>query len=168
MTDINYHFNKSITLEQAFLGGYFKIRTAQGVTLKVKIKPGSYTGKIVRLNRIEKNNECLANNILIKLHVLDHPLYKVEGLNLTSTLIITPADAKLGTTKKIPAPDGKEITVKILPNSKTEHEIIIKNAGLKDKSKTGHIIYKLQFAEFNFFDEVLPYLKNIRDHSHLN
>lgn len=159
-------YYKNITLEQALTGGYFKIQLQNGHKVKVVLKPGVYSGKIIRLKNSEPHENGKLNDIYIELNVMDHPLYHIEGLNVKAPLIVTSAEAKMGATKQLIGPDGKLISLEVLPDSENGHEIIIKNAGLSDKYNKGDIVYQLKVI--NWIDEELIDLKNVGNTSMLN
>ena len=147
-------YQKNITLEQALLGGNFTIQVGNGQIVRVKLKPGSFNGQVIRLKAIAgSTNKSLSQDTYIQLKVLDHPMYRVDGLNIMATLQITPAEAKLGGQKKISAPGGDIITLSIKPKSADGDQIVVKGAGLSDKNKTGDIVYKIKIDVLDHIDE---------------
>jgi len=154
MNNINYLYQKNITLEQAIAGGNFKIQTENGQTIKVKLKPGSFNGQVIRLKGSENTDSNKQNDTFIELKVLDHPLYSVDGLNLNALLVITPADAEVGCVKNFPGPNGKPVKARVNPKSKEGQEVVVKGAGLSDKENTGDIIYKIRIDFLDDLDEV--------------
>ena len=149
-------YQKNITLEQAVLGGNFKIQIENGQMIKVRLKPGSFSGQVIRLKAIAgQDNLILPKDTFIRLHVMDHPFYSVNGLNLKASLLITPAEAELGCTKRVLSPDGKGMNVIVKPKSKDGDQILIKNAGLSDKKKTGNIIFQIKIDLMDNVDESL-------------
>jgi molecular chaperone DnaJ len=149
-------YQKNITLEQAVLGGNFKIQIENGQMIRVLLKHGSFSGQVIRLKAAAGlNTASLPKDTFIKLHVMDHPFYRVNGLNLKASLLVTAAEAELGCTKKIVSPDGKQMDVIVMPKSKDGDHILIKNAGLSDKKKTGDIIFQIKIDFLDNVDDAL-------------
>ena len=154
MNTLNHNYYKNITLEQALVGGNFKIQLEDGHTLKVKLKPGSYTGQIIRLKNLEDNIENIRiSDTLITLNVLDHPIYHINGLNLEAKLVITPAEAKLGTQKRWPGPDGAPMVIKIPKDSKANQNIVLKHKGLRQKEIAGDLIFQIRIEDLTSYED---------------
>lgn len=153
MNRIKSLYHKNITLEQAISGGNFKIRLSKGKTIRVTIKPGSYSGKVIRLKEPGKMENGKKSDTFIELKVLDHPLYSLDGLNLNASIILTPTEALLGCSKRITGPNGKPIVVNVPPESKDGDRIILNGAGLINRQETGDIVLKVNIDpldELNF------------------
>lgn len=155
MSDLNICLHKNITLEQAYIGSYFTIRIPGGERVKVHLKPGTPNGHVLRLKKLGNVSDDGQDmgDAFIKLRIIDHPLYKLNGLDINAHFVVTPAEAFMGTVKKVPGPDGKIIVFRIAPNSKSGDTIVIKAAGLKNGDKTGDIIFTIQIEKIDFLDD---------------
>jgi molecular chaperone DnaJ len=162
MNNICHLYEKNITLEQALSGGNFKIQIEQGKTIKVRLKPGSFNGQVIRLKNTENSPDCAKKDTFIKLHVLDHPLYNIDGINLRSSMIVSPAESEMGCEKKMIGPSGKQLSVNVKAKSKDGDEIIVEGAGLSDGNDTGNIVYKIKIDFLDEFDEA-AFLNNFAE-----
>ena len=151
--DIYYH--KNITLEQVISGGNFVIFLQNGKKVKVNINPGVKDGQVIRLLEAGQNAEMgVMGDVLIELKVMDHPLYKLHGLDLHAALILSPAEAELGCLKTMPGPNGKKISVKVLPKSKQGDIVIVEKAGIKKNAEIGSIHFEIKIEEINAFEAI--------------
>ncbi|MCB0282416.1 MAG: hypothetical protein H6627_02395 [Calditrichae bacterium] len=155
MENLNISFHKNITLQQAYCGAYFTIQIPNGEIVKVFLKPGTPDGHVLRLKRLGNVSDDGQNmgDAFIKLKIIDHPLYKLNGLDINAIYVITPAEALMGAVKKIPGPDGKILAFRIAPNSKTGDTVIIEDAGLKNGDKKGNIVFTLQIENLEHLNE---------------
>ncbi len=155
MNKSNLYFHKNITLEQALAGGNFYIHLDTGEKVKVNLNPGIKDGQIIRLKELGQITETEnGGDVLIKLKVMDHPLYKLQNLDLHAVLIISPAEAELGCSKTMPGPDGKKLTVGVLPKSKNGQIICVENAGIKKNDKTGNILFEIIIEDLTSFESI--------------
>ena len=158
MTSLDKRYFKNITLEQALIGGKFRIQLEDGSTVKVILKPGSYTGQVIRLKREEDPiSKKLLKDTLITLNVLDHPMYRIDGLNLEAIVVLTAAEVKMGTSKKLPGPDGGFIEINIPKDSKQDQKIVIKEKGLRQKYLSGDIIFQIKIGDFSFIEDKIKF-----------
>lgn len=168
MNNINQIYHKNITLEQALLGGIFKIQLENGKTVKVKLKPGCFSGQIIRLKDLGLLNNGVQSDAFIELKVLDHPVYAVDGIDLHATFMISPVEALTGCSKIITGPNGKPLTVVILPDSEDGAEIRILRGGLSDRQKTGDLIYTVKINYLNEITKAVINNQNNDPESYLN
>jgi len=158
MTSLNKRYFKNITLEQALIGGKFRIQLEDGSTVKVKLKPGSYSGQVIRLkSNLELPSNKPRKDTLITINVLDHPMYRIDGLNLEAIVVLTAAEAKMGTLKKLPGPDGGFIEINIPKDSKPDQKIVLKEKGLKQKEISGDIIYQIKIEDLSFIESEIKF-----------
>jgi DnaJ-class molecular chaperone len=155
MRDLNIHLYKKITLEQALCGGNFVIQLNEGRLVKVQLKPGISDGQKIRLKSfgLASADGMQKGDALITLNVLDHPFFKVAGLDINSIFVVSPAEAMSGTVKQIQGPDGKKIAVRIAPNSKNGDVVTVKGAGLKRNDEAGDIHFQIQIEELEELNE---------------
>ena len=69
-------------------------------------------------------------NLFIEIEVLDHPWFERDGADILMALPVNYADLLLGNTVTIPHIDGKELQIKIPPNSKPGDTIALPRRGL--------------------------------------
>ncbi len=92
-----------ISLEEAFYGSEKKIafRTEDGTlkTISVTIPKGIQNGEKIRLQNLGKSGKNGGENgdLLIRVNILKHEKFKLEGNNLVVPLLLSPWEAALGT-----------------------------------------------------------------------
>lgn len=114
-------------------------------TLNVKIPRGVFDGERIRLKG--QGAPGIANgpsgDLFLRIRLVPHPLFDVEGHNLTITIPLLPWEAALGTKVTVPTLDGK-IQLTIPANSQSGQRIRIKGKGLLSKIQQGDL-----YAVFN-------------------
>lgn len=106
-------------------------------TLNVKIPAGVRDGERIRLKGqgTPGIGDAPNGDLYLRIRLVPHPLFDVEGHNLIITVPLAPWEAALGTKIQVPTLTGL-INLSIPANSQTGARLRIKNRGLK--SKTGH------------------------------
>ena len=108
-----------IGLEEAFHGGAKAITLAEqggagAKTLEVKIPPGIKDGQRIRLAGQGHPGEPggPAGDLFLKVRIRPHRLFKVKDTNVVLDLPLTPWEAALGTTLRVPTLEGAvELTI---------------------------------------------------------
>jgi len=118
-----------VDLEDVFAGGKKKVRLPSGSTIEVKIPKGFEEGKKIRLSGKGSNGA----DIHLKIKLKKHPLYKVDGKNVTLDLLIAPWEAALGTSLNVDTLAGK-IKLKIPEGSESGNKMRLKGRGLPSNS----------------------------------
>lgn len=128
-----------ITLEEAFLGTERKIafKTIENKTktIKVKIPQGIKSGEKVRLVGQGKpgKNGGKDGNLFIKINILPHKIYRVEGIDLVMDLPLSPWEAALGCEIDITGIDSN-IYLNIPAGVQTGERLRVANNGFVDKN----------------------------------
>jgi len=100
-------------------------------TLRVKIPRGVSDGERIRLRGQGGPGfgDGPAGDLYLRIKLVPHPLFDVVGSDLNLTLPITPWEAALGTSVKVPTLTGK-INLTIKPDSQTGARLRIRGKGL--------------------------------------
>lgn len=108
--------------------------------LKVKIPAGIADGERIRLKGQGGLGigEGASGDLYIRIRLVPHPLFDVEGHNLIITLPIAPWEAALGTKVTVPTLTGN-IQMTIPPNSQSGQRLRIKGKGLPNKQGNGDL-----------------------------
>lgn len=108
--------------------------------LKVKIPPGVADGGRIRLKGQGGLGigEGASGDLYIRIRLVPHPLFDVEGHNLIITLPIAPWEAALGAKVTVPTLTGK-IQLTIPANSQSGQRLRIKGKGLPGKQRQGDL-----------------------------
>mgnify|MGYP002629413778 CR=1 FL=1 len=106
--------------------------------LKVKIPKGTVDGERIRLKGQggPGQGKAAAGDVYLKIKLAPHPLFDVSGHDLTLTLPLTPWEAALGTTVKVPTLHGR-ISLNIASEAQTGQRLRVKGKGLPTKQH-GH------------------------------
>jgi curved DNA-binding protein len=109
-------------------------------TLKVKIPAGVADGERIRLKGQGGLGvgEGTSGDLYIRIRLVPHPLFDVEGHNLIIALPIAPWEAALGAKVTLPTLSGK-IQLTIPANSQSGQRLRIKGKGLPNKEMQGDL-----------------------------
>jgi DnaJ-class molecular chaperone len=149
----------SVPFATAVLGGEAQIavRRAEGhtETIRVKIPAGIEDGKKIRLRGQGEPgaNGGPAGDILIRIEVAPHPVFRRHGKRLEVTVPITLAEALSGAKVDVPTPHGT-ITLTVPAGSSSGRKLRVKGQGVKGgEGPAGDLVAELEI--------VLP--KNLSD-----
>lgn len=101
-TPRNAEARLSVPLETAYLGGRERIRLEDGRSLEVNLPPGMVSGQRIRL----RGQGIAGGDLYLKIEVIPHPFFKVEGIDILCQVPLTPSEAVLGGAIEIPTLDG--------------------------------------------------------------
>ena len=126
----------NITFDEAFKGTEKKIRVrleagSEPQTLPVKIPAGAIDGGQVRL-RGRGNpgiNGGPAGDLLVKVHIGEHPYYRRDKANVLMDVPVSIAEAALGTQITVPTPDGGKVRVKVPAGTQSGTKLTIRGKG---------------------------------------
>ena len=108
--------------------------------LKIKIPAGVAEGETVRLKGqgAPGIGDGPPGDLYLRIRLVPHPLFDVEGHNLTVTIPLAPWEAALGTKIEVPTLNGK-ISLTIPANSQSGKRLRIKDRGLAGKGGRGDL-----------------------------
>ncbi|MEO8333165.1 MAG: DnaJ C-terminal domain-containing protein [Gallionella sp.] len=137
----DHHAKVLIDLEDSYAGATRTITLrvpavdAQGhvVTkdrvLNVAIPKGIRAGQHIRLSGQGSAGEGKAGDLYLEIEFRPHPLYRIDGRDLYLDLPVTPWEAALGATVKVPTPGGI-IELKIPEGSSSGRKLRLKGRGI--------------------------------------
>ena len=113
-------------------------------TLKVKVPAGTGNGERIRLKGQGAPGVGGSANgdLYLRIRLVPHPLFDVEGHNLVIVLPLSPWEAKLGTKVDVPTLSGN-VLMTIPPNSQSGQRLRIKGKGLPNKQGSDGDLYTL-------------------------
>ncbi|QDE31099.1 MULTISPECIES: DnaJ C-terminal domain-containing protein [Shewanella] len=134
----------SFTLQQRDARGHI---VEQPKSLKVKIPAGVANGERIRLKGQGGAGQTKADNgdLYLQIRYAPHPLFDVDGKDLSIVVPIAPWEAVLGTKLKIPTLTGN-IQVSIPVNSQSGQRLRIKGKGLLSKKAHGDLYAVLKIV----------------------
>ena len=134
-----------ITLDEAIAGTtrQLNVRGPDGEkTLDIRIPAGVSNGAKIRLQK---------EGLQLRVEILQHPDFAIDGADLTTVVELTPAQAVLGDKVDLRTPRGQTLTLTIKPGTRTGTRLRIPNQGLplrkKDqtaKAENGNLIARLE------------------------
>lgn len=135
-----------ITLEEAVRGSTRQINLQDHTgtrQIDVKIPQGVTSGAKIRL----KGQAGGGADVLLKIRILPHARFEVDGKDLIATLAISPWEAALGAKVPLLTLDG-EITLTIPPGAQTGNKLRITGKGLKGRKgeEPGNLYAKLRIV----------------------
>ena len=139
-----------LSLEEAVLGGKKPIQlervesngTRSVKNYQVNIPAGTAEGAVIRLKGEGTQNQDLH----LRVKILPHPRYKIEGSNLLALLPIAPWEAVLGGKVPVETLDGK-LTVTIPPGSQAGQQLRLRGKGLPVKGgQRGDLLAELRIV----------------------
>lgn len=123
-------------------------------TLNVKIPAGVRDGERIRLKGqgTPGIGDSPNGDLYLRIRLVPHPLFDVEGHNLIIMVPLAPWEAALGTKIQVPTLTGL-INLSIPANSQTGARLRIKNRGLKGKTGHGDLFAVLKVVMPTTIDE---------------
>jgi curved DNA-binding protein len=130
----DYHANLTLTLEEAFAGTTRQLEI-QTQTLNVKIPAGVQQGHKVRLagQGGPGHNNGPRGNLYLNIHFQKHPIFDVKEKDIYLTLPVSPWEAVLGATVKVPTLGGV-VDLKIPAGAQSGQQLRLKGRGLPGKT----------------------------------
>ena len=124
---------RSLTLRQAELGSDGRPHVKQR-TLNVHIPKGVRQGQHIRLAKQggAGMGKGEAGDLYLEVEFRPHPIYYVEGRDVYLNLPVTPWEAALGATVKVPTPSGS-VDLKIPASSAGGRKLRLKGRGIPAK-----------------------------------
>jgi len=135
----NITIDIELTFKEAIFGVEREISNGKE-KFSVKIPPGIDSGQALRVAGRGDQGEGGPGDLLVRIWVTEHPIFRKEGYNLIMELPLKLTTALLGATVDIETLDGK-IEVKI-PAGTTHNEILrVKNKGVPtERGKRGDLL----------------------------
>ncbi|MBP5643594.1 MAG: J domain-containing protein [Bacteroidales bacterium] len=155
-----------MTLQEAYSGSQrmFKIG---GETIKISIKPGVKDGQTLRVKG--KGNPGVnggeSGDLLMKIHILQDPVYQRDGDDLIKTVNIDIYTAILGGKIEIDTMKGN-VSVPIKPQTQNNSMLRLKGLGMPHYGKegAGALLLKIQLVLPNHFsDKELDLIKKAKE-----
>lgn len=109
-------------------------------TLTVTLPPGVGDGELIRLpgQGAPGLGNAPAGDLFVRVRLVPHPLFDVEGHHLLITVPLAPWEAALGAKVVVPTLTGK-ISLTIPPHSQSGQKLRIKGRGLPGRAGTGDL-----------------------------
>lgn len=139
----------SLTLpfRTAVAGGEMPV-TVEGRSMTVRIPAGVHTGQKIKLRGKGRpgSGGGAPGDLVVAITVTPHPVFTIDGRNLTVTVPVTFAEAALGATVKVPTFDGDTVRVKVPAGSPSGKRLRVRGRGVpaSGKNAAGDLIVTIQ------------------------
>lgn len=150
----------TLPLEKAYEGGKERIRLEDGRSLEVNMPPAMVTGQSIRL----RNQGIGGGDLYLKITVLPHALFKLEGFNIFCQVPVTPCEAVLGGQVEAPTLDGP-VKMTIPPGVRSGQRLRLANKGYPgENGKRGDQLVEIQIVTpKNITDEERELYQKLRE-----
>jgi len=121
---------------------------ANGRPVDVNIPPGARDGSIIKLATLGQAapHGSAPSDLLVKLKVEPHPIFSVIGDDIHTEVPISPSEAVLGASIRIPTLDGKA-EIRVAPNTQGGTRLRVRGHGLNRRDgKRGDAYVKLSIV----------------------
>jgi len=143
-----------ISLEDSIGGATRRIQFSDGRTLDVAIPKGATNGQTIRLRGQGTAGRTEPGDALIELRIAPHPVFKVDGADLTMDLPISAPDAILGGKVECPTPDGT-VSVTVPKGSNSGQTLRLKGRGAFAGGARGDLKARLIVTLPDIIDPIL-------------
>ena len=116
-------------------------------TLNVKIPRGISEGQTMRLQGqgVASPGSDLRGDLFLEVTFAPHPVYKVEGKDISLELPVAPWEAALGGKVAVPLPDGRSVNLSLAAGSSGGKQLRLKGKGIPSKTP-GNLLVTLRIA----------------------
>ncbi|GAA3945337.1 DnaJ C-terminal domain-containing protein [Pseudoclavibacter caeni] len=137
-----------LTFAQAVHGATVSLASPQGRMVKTKIPAGVRDGQRIRLRGKGEPGRAggPAGDLLVTVHVAEHPVFRREGDDLRIELPVTFAEAALGATVEVPTYGGDPVKVRIRPGTPSGRVLRVKGHGVHTRRHTGDLLAEVQIV----------------------
>ena len=130
----------TLTFEQAARGTTLPLQITRGPgqteTIEVKIPPGVKDGSRIRIKGRGEQTGGEPGDLFIITHVLPHPYFRREGLDIYIDLPLSVYEALLGTKVQVPTLDGP-VTLTVPAGASSHSRLRIKGRGVERGNERG-------------------------------
>lgn len=122
--------------------------SVNGERLNVRIPAGVKDGQKIRLRGKGEpgHGGGPAGDLIVTVGVDPHPVYGIDGRNLTITVPVSFPEAVQGATISVPTFDGESVRVRIPAGTQSGSRLRVKGRGVKTKKGTGDLIVTVEVA----------------------
>lgn len=142
----NQEMELTLSLEDILAGGTKTLNYRQDSemrTLNLNLPKGVTEGSRIRL----PGKAPGGGDINIVIHIAPHPLYEIDGHNLTQTVSVAPWEAVLGAYLSVSTPSGN-VRMKLPAGTQVGQKLRLKGKGLpmRGQNSSGDLFVKIEIA----------------------
>lgn len=127
------HATLTIPFRTAVSGGEMGV-SVEGRSLTVRIPAGVRDGQKIKLRGRGRSSASggRAGDLVVTVTVTPHPVFGIDGRNLTIHLPVTFPEAALGATVSVPTLDGEQVRVKVPAGSPSGKRLRVRGRGVPE------------------------------------
>lgn len=136
----------TITFKGSIEGTTIGLREPSGETIDVRIPAGVRNGQTVRAKGKGRSGAAGNGDLLVKVHVKEHPFFQRDGDDIRVHIPVTFAEAALGSQLSVPTLSGDSVKVKVPAGSQSGKTLRLKGRGVKTAKRHGDMYVILDVA----------------------
>lgn len=147
LEDAFHGATRSITLQQQTINPQGQLAVEEK-NYEVKIPRGIATGQKIRLSGQggPGTGGGARGDLYLKVDIEPHPIYRLEGRDLSVEIPIAPWEAVLGAEVEVPTPDGP-VSMKVPPGTSSGQKLRLRGRGMPNpKGAAGDLFVSIQVA----------------------
>ncbi len=133
-----------LTFDDSFKGKVLNVSytvpsTGERPTLKVNVPAGATDGQKLRYRGRGEygSNGGVRGDLIVTVHVKDHPVFKRDGADVRMELPISMYEAALGATVSVPKPEGGRVSIKVPAGTQDGKKFRLRDLGAPDLKRKG-------------------------------
>ena len=124
----------TVTFDEAFRGTLKRVTVrvpgrAEKTTLDVKVPAGDGGRVRFKGQGVPGKNGGAAGDLLVTTRIAEHPLFSRKGADVLTKVQVSFAEAALGSSVVVPAPDGSKVRVKVPAGTQSGTVLFVKGKG---------------------------------------
>lgn len=141
------HASATLDFQSAVQGDTLKL-TVGNRSMNVKIPAGVHSGQKIKLaGKGEPSaNGGAPGDLVVSVTVRDHPVFRMDGLNLRLDVPVTFAEAALGAQIEVPTLGGSPVKLRVPAGTPSGRVLRVKGRGVQSKKGTGDLLATIQVA----------------------
>lgn len=138
----------SLPFRSAIEGATVSLTLDGSRTMKVRIPAGVQEGQKIRMRGKGQASATggQPGDLVVTVHVEPHPVFGINGQNLTITVPITFPEAVQGAKISVPTLDGSQVKLKVPAGTQSGARLRAKGRGVATKKGTGDLIVTVEVA----------------------
>jgi curved DNA-binding protein len=160
----------SIPLEDAFYGkeilANVQLLSGREQTINVRVPRGIHEGTTLRLSGMGDDSipNLARGNIMLTIHVMDHPIFKRQGDDLVVEQEITAIDAMIGSIIRVTGIDSKSLETQVPAGIQNDAILALAGHGMpnfNDPNRRGRLLIKIKIRIPNVTEEQKAQLRKL-------
>ncbi|MBO3143491.1 DnaJ C-terminal domain-containing protein [Dermatophilus congolensis] len=141
------HATATLSFKQAVNGDTVVVNGVSGKPITARIPAGVKDGATIRLRGKGESSPMAggeAGDILLKVTVKPHPVFRLEGNDLVVDVPVTFAEAALGATISVPTLGGNPVKLKLPAGTPSGRSLRVRGRGVPAKGTPGDLRARIQ------------------------